>query len=281
MIYVTISTRNRFWHSALTAMSVANANWQGCFIHVLDDATDDDFAEAKEYLFNDLLLRNIIHRYEKLPEQIGFCRGRELMVNRFAAESRFLYWLHLDDDILIGPQTVQQALRDVQAAPMDNRAILHLYANPWAAWKPWAGPFARVTKIGGACYLIPKGVMLEIGNPYTDQTDGEKANAGFWQRAANAEIPMVIRWTQPYQCQHTGNVESTIFGHTPKWEAMYAKDFKTGNIIEVPPFRINELRSAIKGRNLSGYVWRANTACREKVKLPAPGSQTGVRKRSG
>lgn len=278
MVYVTLTTRNRFWHCALTALAVANGNWRGCFIHVFDDGSDDDFADAKRFLFTDLLNRGVIHRFSRVENKIGFCKGREELVDNLMEESRFLYWLHLDDDILLGPQTGLQAATDMQSS-LDNRALLHLYANPWAKWTAWKGPFAKVTKIGGACFLIPRHLMAEVGNPYRGQDDGEKANADFWARVAQADAPMVIRWTQPYQCQHTGNVESTIFGHTPKWEGLYAKDFKTGRIVEVPQFPMAELRQCVKGKTLAGYVWKANANARVKVKLPAPGSQTGIRKR--
>lgn len=275
MIYVTCTTRNRFWHSALSALALANMQREGCFIHVLDDATDDEFAEAKRIMFEDLALRRLISRYERLPERVGFCGGRELLVNHFFNRSQFTHWFHLDDDILIGPATVKTALQDLEG-PLERKGILHVYANPWCDYKASKGNFAYVTKIGGACYIVSKTVLQEIGNPYTGQTDGEKANARFWQSLRRKGHPMHVRWTNPYQCQHTGNVESTIFGHTPKWEAMYAKDFRTGNPVEVPPFRMGELRAAIKSRNLSGYTWRMNSACKTQVKLPAPGSQTGI-----
>jgi len=276
MIYVTVTTRNRFWHSAMTALALAQIDSKGCFIHVLDDATDDAFQEAKKFMFEDLKYRGFIQRYERVPEKIGFCAGRELLVNRFLAEKRFSHWFHLDDDILIGPNTIQKAFRDVDGPLLERQGILHVFANPWCTYQPFKGEFATVTKIGGACYIIPKPVLLKVGNPYEGQTDGEKANARFWAALNRQGSPMFCRWTNPYLCQHTGNVESTIFGHTPTWEAMYAKDFKSGNIVEVPPFRTKELRAAVKSRNLSGYVWRVNTACKMKVKLPAPGSEIGI-----
>jgi len=276
VIYVTCTTRNRFWHCALTALSVAQINRRSCFIHVLDDATDDMFQEAKTLMFENMVHRGLIQRYERVPKRIGFCAGRELLVNRFMGESWFTHWFHFDDDILIGPNTIQQAFRDVDGPVLERQGILHVFANPWCDWKPYKGDFAYVSKIGGACYIIPKPIMSKIGNPYAGQGDGEKANARFWRALNRVGVPMFTKWTNPYLCQHTGNVESTIFGHTPSWEAMYAKDFKTDRIVEVPPFRSNELRAAIKSRNLSGYTWRMGTACKIQVKLPAPGSEIGI-----
>lgn len=269
MIYVTITTRNRFWHSALTMLSVVQSANKGCFIHVLDDASDDEMAETKRHLFTDLSLRRLVSRYEPLPERIGFCAGRELLVERFLNEPRFSHWFHLDDDILIGTRTILTAVQDLEG-PLERKGLLHVYANPWAKWKPHVGHFAYVEKVGGACYVVSREVMEVIGNPYTGQTDGEKANARFWKLLHGAGHPMHIRWTNPYQCQHTGNVESTIFGHTPKWEALYAKDFKTGNLVEVPPFRMRDLRAAVKARRLSSYVVQMNATSRVKVKVPAP-----------
>lgn len=275
MIYVTLTTRNRFWHCALTALSLAQGTYKGCFVHVLDDASDDAFADAKQHLFDNLKRQDKINRFERLSERIGFCGGRELLVRRFFQQPQFTHWFHLDDDILLGPETVHRAVRDLNG-PLAGKGILHVYANPWCDWKKAEGGFAKVRKIGGACYVITKHVLEKIGNPYTGQSDGEAANAAFWRHLARVGEPMHIRWKNPYLCQHTGNVESTIFGYTPTWESLYAKDFRTGNIVEVPPFQTAELRKAIKSRNLSGYVWRMNSACRVQVKLPAPGSETGI-----
>lgn len=278
MIYVTCTTRNRFWHSALTALAVAQINWNDCFFHVLDDASDDNYEEAKRFLFENMVARRIIHRYERLPEQIGFCAGRKLLVDRFMAQNSFSHWMHLDDDILIDQTTLRRALSDLQRV-MGNAGVLQIYVNPWSSWKQWQGQFATVTKIGGACYLVPKIVFQKIGNPYEDQTDGEQANARWWATLRREEIGHFIRWTNCYPCQHTGNVDSTIFGHTPKWEQFYAKDLKTHNLIEVPPFRMRDLRAAVKARDLQTYVARMNVEGTIQLKLPAPGSlsQAGIR----
>lgn len=278
MIYVTCTTRNRFWYSALTALSIAQGNWAGCFVHVLDDASDDNYAEAKEFLFLNMVSRGLIQRYERLPEQIGFCGGRELLVERFMNQNDFTHWFHLDDDILIAPHTLTDAMQDMRRVFRDE-GVLQVYVNPWCNWKKWEGQYATVSKIGGACFLVPKVVIRKIGNPYEGQTDGEEANARWWRTLRKENIGNFIRWTNCYPCQHTGNVESTLFGHTPQWERFYAKDLRTEKLIEVPPFQMDELRAAIKSRKLNSYVARMNAACRIQIKLPAPGSlsNAGIR----
>lgn len=253
-------------------LSIAQGDWQGFFLHVLDDASDDFFAKCKTELLEDLLNRKVIHRYDRLEEQAGFCRGREMIVNRFLSEPLFRAWLHLDDDLLVGEHFGQAAISDLFKG-LDGRSLLHLYINPWSKWNTVENtPFAKVTKIGGAAFAISREAMLKVGNPYVGETDGEKANAKFWGLLRAAGIPMMLRRVNPHPCQHTGNVESVIFGHTPTWEHLYATNPVTKRIIEVPPFKMDELRKHIKARNLSGYVWRANTACRVKIKLPLPGS---------
>lgn len=269
MIYITVTTRNRFWHSALTMLALVQSPNQGRFIHVLDDASNDEWAESKQHLLRNLLLRRLISRYDRMENRVGFCAGRATLVERFLSEPRFSHWFHLDDDILLGKQTIQKATNDLEG-PLDGKGLLHVFANPWCRWKRNVGDFAYASTIGGACYVTNRETMQHIGNPYSGQTDGETANAGFWKRLQSAGLPMHIRWTNPYQCQHTGNVESTIFGHTPKWEAMYAKDFKTKTLVEVPPFRMRELRAAVKSRRLSSYVRQMNAQFRIKVKVPAP-----------
>jgi len=262
----------------MTAIAVANVQHKGCFIHVLDDASDDGLREAKQHLFQDLQLRGLIHRYEALPKRIGFCAGRELLVDRLLRENRFTHWFHLDDDILIGNQTIQEAVADFEG-PLNRQGIVHVYANPWAKWEKDHEHFATVSKIGGACFVVSRELMQNIGNPYKNQTNGEKANSVFWGMLKEAGYKMFIRWTNPYHCQHTGNVESTIFGFTPSWEPLYAKDHKSGKIVDVPPFLTEELRVAIRTRNLSGYAWRMNMRSKIPVKLPSPGSQIVVESR--
>lgn len=273
MIYVTVSTRNRFWHSSLTALSLANANLTGCFVHVLDDASDDEYVDARTELYENLLQRKVIHRYDALKANIGFCSVRELFVDHFLRQSRFSHWLHIDDDIIFSEQAINRAFKEYMAY-MFNRGVLHLYVNPWCRLVKRFGPFAEVGSIGGASFIVPKRTLEIIDNPYTNQTDGEKANAEFWRRLAEAKLPMYAKWTRCYPFQHTGNVESTIFGHTPQWEDLYAKDLLTGQIINVPPFSMKELRIAVRAGKLSSYAWRSMSRFKNPIKLPAPSGNT-------
>jgi len=267
MIYVTCTTRNRFWHSALTALSIINSNCTDCFIEVIDDASSGKWSNAKHCMFLDLAERGLVQSYTKFSQKLGFCRGREFLIQRFLSEDSFTHWFHLDDDILIGQGVIQQAVEDLEV-PLAGQGLLHVYANPWCTYSPTVGPFATVTKIGGACFLVKKDLLVKLGqNPYTNQTNGEEANARWWASLRRSGYSMFIRWTKPYQCQHTGNVDSTIFGYTPSWESLFAKDLRTGRIVDVKPFPLDRLRRAIKSRDLSAYVRSQNVICSQSLRL--------------
>lgn len=273
MIYVTVSTYNRFWHAALGMLSLSQRSYKNCFVHVLDDASDDRFAEAKDEMLVDLHNRGLIQRYERPATRAGFCRGRERFVHQLLKIESFTHWFHMDDDIVIGDRTIEQAVHDMQG-PCKNNGLLHVYMNPWSKPARIDGtPFAKVHRIGGACFIVPRHVMLRVGNPYVGQTDGEKANAAFWKTLHRLGFAMYARYTQPYECQHVGNVDSVLFGHTPHWESQYAKDHATNKLVEVPRFPMAGLRQAVKSRNLSAYATEVNTACSIRVKLPLPGSK--------
>ena len=248
-------------------LALVRSKLDGCFIHVLDDASDDEHSEDKRQLCLALEIKGVVHRYERRPVQQGFCSGRELLANRFLQQSRFHVWFHLDDDILVGPTVICRAVADLGIS-CNNRGWLEVFNNAWLKPDNLNMEFSSVPKAGCACFAVHRETMKIIGNPYTGYTDGEKCHTDLWGKLADLKLPHLIRVKNPYACQHTGNVESVIFGRTPSWEHLFARDFKSKAVIQVPPFDHKALRAAIKSGKLEDFTRAANYQLGNRIRLP-------------
>jgi hypothetical protein len=246
-------------------LSLVNSGTPRCFVHVIDDGSDEDVSD-RSIMFNDMIERKLIHRYDKLDKSIGFCRVREILADSFLKVNRFHYWFHTDDDMLYGEHVVETSYHDYNTH-MQGKGLLHIFPNPWCQPKrPFRGPLAEVPKAGGCVFLLSKNTLKNsYGNPYKDQTDGEGANARFWSNLKSNGFSTSINVVDPYEIQHTGNVNSVIFGQKPQWEPLWHKRFDTGQIVDVSGHSIHLLREALRLKTFDQYVKSSNS--RYPIKL--------------
>ena len=257
MIYFTVSTKNRYAHAALTMLSLINASIPNVYIHVIDDASTED-KDHKDKLFNDLVSRGLISKYESLKESIGFCKIRARFFNNFSKLESFQYWIHIDDDFVFDADVFTTVLKDYDQY-LDNFGILNIFANPWASFADkFYGKLRQVTKIGWAAFIVSKKTTRLISNVYDTIDDGEAANAALMKECIGKNIPVTIKYYDPYKIQHTGNSISVIFGYRSSWENMWAKDFTTNKIVKFNFCSFDQLRIYLKSRNLLNLVKSLN-----------------------
>lgn len=268
MIYLTITTRNRFWHCALSLLALVNSRRPEAFVHLVDDATGDGSREAKTSLVDDLIDRGIINRADWRGQRGGYNASLCTFCAQFLAGD-FTHWVHLDDDLVYAAETLEAVLADLDRfAPRD---LLFVFVNRWC--QPGAAiegtPLRTVPRAGGAGFALARGALASVGNPFDPTRDPLAPLRGYWHDTlAAAGSRRVIRYDQPYRVQHTANDRSLIFGHDPSIEHLWSVDYRTGKLIDVPEFPTYELRSALAGGYLDEFTRAANDRLPHKIKLP-------------
>lgn len=311
-VLLSVTTRNRFWPHALSMLSLLQAvrhaeleaigNAQGRITfewHVIDDASDQN-VQKKDAMVQDLLKRGFVHNYTKLPQASGTVQVLSHMVDVVLSRPDIGYWLHSDDDVLMGPTTLTRAVRDYsrdlsggrwQRTSNDGQraqggGVLAIFVNSWldeqlSTKAPAFGPYAHVPFLGGASYVMDRATLLATGNPWahglrTDSNISPHDAHVLWLRHVLPEqgLPIWVRWKEPYECQHLANVQTLNFGRQPDWEPMWALDHSTKRIVEVDGYSSVDVRAALwaGGAALRDFVAAANARADEKVKLPRSAS---------
>lgn len=257
-----MTTKNRFWHFSLTVLALINAETKGCFIHVLDDETTE---QDKGPLVENLKERGLVHRYDRLSPSLGFCNTRKVLYERFMSIDRFTHWLHMDDDIVIGPDVIKRASLEYDAQLKEG--VLLLFVNAWSKLNGGIkGQFRGVHHGGYAAFYVSKDTLRKFEQfPYSTTDDGETANDRFTRWLREYRMDLYAQAQIPYAVQHTGNMHSVLFGFKPNFENLWARHPRTGAVIEVPGFNIGNLRHQIKRGTLEQYVRGVNERMSQKV----------------
>eukprot|EP00411_Alexandrium_monilatum_P055651 CAMPEP_0175440710 /NCGR_PEP_ID=MMETSP0095-20121207/57212_1 /TAXON_ID=311494 /ORGANISM="Alexandrium monilatum, Strain CCMP3105" /LENGTH=146 /DNA_ID=CAMNT_0016740595 /DNA_START=30 /DNA_END=467 /DNA_ORIENTATION=+ len=120
-VLVSVITRNRFWLHALSTISLLDSIRQAVLLrssgvdlpvafelHVVDDASDHNI-KRKRRLMQDLVDRGHVHNYTLLQRQAGTVGALRSVVDVVLGRPDIGYWLHSDDDVLMGPETLRRA----------------------------------------------------------------------------------------------------------------------------------------------------------------------------
>ena len=143
------------------------------------------------------------------------------MVDTFLQRDDLDLFLHCDDDILMGESTLRRAVQDyVKDLSKDftrTGGVLALFVNSWLDEQlsfqyPAFGSYATAPFLGGASYLVDRATVLATGNPWelalkSNRKTPHEAHV-FWltQALPQEKLKIWVRWKEPYECQHLGNV---------------------------------------------------------------------------
>lgn len=324
LVLLSVATKNRFWPHALSMLSLVEAlvtsrSWLPPAVasetvprlrfewHVIDDASNEN-VRRKDALVNDLVRRGIVHNYTRLRKPSGTVKVLGHFVDVVLARPDIHYWLHCDDDVLMGPDVLSRAVYDYHRAlargawrPSSSSSpsttgggLLAIFVNSWldnqlSSAPPAFGPFKVVPFLGGASYVVDRVSLVSTGNPWASARRAMKGVSPHeahehWLRELlpSHGLPIWIRWDEPYRCQHLGNVATLNFGRQPDWEPMWAIDHRSKHIVEVPGYPSADVRAALwsGGEALRDYVLQANQRSPEALRLPASASSASSAERA-
>jgi len=299
-VLLSTATRNRFWHHALSTLSLlegvrrarleepSQAPRVAFEWHVLDDASDQN-VDDKDAMVQDLVERGYISNYTRLPRPAGTVRVLGHFVDVFLERPELEYWLHCDDDVLVGPTTLLRAVRDYHRDLAGHRrgssrrggGVLAIFVNSWldeqlSTAPPAFGPYAIAPFLGGASYIVDRASLVATGNPWTRGINADQrispheAHVLWFQRLLPEQgFKIWVRFEEPYQCQHLANVNTLNFGKQPDWEPMWALDHRTKRIVEVDGYSSVELRAALwsGGAMFRDFVTSRNAEAAEPLRL--------------
>ncbi|CAE7656910.1 Camsap1 [Symbiodinium sp. CCMP2456] len=290
-VMLSVITRNRFWRHALSTLSlrssVENAQQELPDLHLewhlIDDASSGSKSSEKQSMIQELVEAGQIRNFTRMSRHLGTVRVLALAVETFLSRADLDFFLHCDDDILMGRTTVVRALRDYMTDITDG-GILALFVNSWlddqlSHADPAFGPYAVAPFLGGAAYIVDRKTLTVTGNPWAqaiasnNRITPHEAHV-FWLRQLlpSRGQRIWVRWKQPYECQHLGNVNTMNFGRQPEWEPMWAIDHESKRVVEVPGYTSADVRAALWNdrKLLPDYVAFQNAKMRNPLKqLPS------------
>ncbi|CAE7830136.1 unnamed protein product [Symbiodinium microadriaticum] len=290
-VMLSVITRNRFWRHALSTLSlrssVENAQQElpDLYLewHLIDDASSGSKSSEKQSMIQELVEAGQIRNFTRMSRHLGTVRVLALAVETFLSRADLDFFLHCDDDILMGRTTVVRALRDYMT-DITNGGILALFVNSWlddqlSHADPAFGPYAVAPFLGGAAYIVDRKTLTVTGNPWAQaiasnsRITPHEAHV-YWLRQLlpSRGQQIWVRWKQPYECQHLGNVNTLNFGKQPEWEPMWAIDHESKRIVEVPGYKSADVRAALWNdrKLLPDYVAFQNAKMRNPLKqLPS------------
>ena len=273
MIFITISTYQRFWQFALGMLCLANADLpEGAHVEVVDDGTSDGSAEAKLAVLDDLRFRDIVQEYEFLP-----ANGRKnALFNRWMArvlaDPSVELWLHQDDDLCFASDMLIRMVDDYRNYLA--RGVLYGFVNGWRDIETKLrvghcnGPLHHIKELGGASFLQSRSTLQAVGNFFADPRNRAGREERLWEAYRRANETLAFNRDNPYQVQHSANAESVLSGHQESWRHCWSRDVRTGQLIEVQPYGTKALRAAVDSGQLEQFVRAANEKAAEKVLLP-------------
>eukprot|EP00928_Gymnodinium_smaydae_P079715 TRINITY_DN63574_c0_g1_i1.p1 TRINITY_DN63574_c0_g1~~TRINITY_DN63574_c0_g1_i1.p1 ORF type:complete len:585 (-),score=54.51 TRINITY_DN63574_c0_g1_i1:706-2460(-) len=296
-VLLSVATRNRLWTHSLSTISLLQAidrarsefeiEW-----HILDAASSGTESVTKQKILKDLVYRGLVQNYTQLPEQVGTISLLRQFVDIVLQRQEFGYWLHVDDDVLMGRDALLLALRDYRQdfrysadAPKNRGGLLAIFVNSWLdeqlhRGSPAFGPYAVVPFLGGASYVIDRATLAATGNPWAKALEANNsvsphdAHVLWLQRLLPRSGHHIwVRWDRPYECQHLANVDTLNFGRQPGWEPMWAINHITKRIVEVTGYRSVDLRAALwaGGEALEDFIRAQNSKALTRLRLKLPG----------
>ncbi|CAJ1348485.1 unnamed protein product [Effrenium voratum] len=290
-VMLSVITRNRFWTHALSTLSLLQSlqharkhepqiffEWQ-----ILDDASDKTDAKNKHAMISDLLDRGWVSNYTKLVRRVGTVQLKRHAVDTFVMREDLDLFLHCDDDVLVGKGTLARAVKDY--VDLRRGGVLALFVNSWldeqlSFSSPAFGPYATAPFLGGAAYVADRATLAK--NPWAAAkrtASPHEAHVQWLRGLLPAQGRSIwVRWQQPYECQHLGNVQTLNFGTQPEWEPMWAIHHETKRIVEVPGYSSVEVRAALWRNCLRDFVVYRNSLATEKLKLKGPVVEDWLRK---
>ncbi len=272
MIYLSLSTKNRFWNFALTMLCLANADRPANLrVMVYDDHTDDGSQDAKRVLVDDLRDRVFGDRaieYFRSDRQYGYNTLFYIFMSYPRELPEITHWFHLDDDLCFAPDTLVRMLADYDR--WLRRGALYGFVNAWQNFLRGHcnGPLHHVRELGGCMFLMSRATALSIRDVFSTPEKQRGRHEEMWAELRRLKETQACRIEQPYQVQHTANADSMLWGKKPQWRDAWSKHLRTGELIDVPGYPIAELRAAVDGGRLEQFVRAANE--RAKVKIVTP-----------
>eukprot|EP00439_Symbiodinium_sp_Y106_P032598 s4558_g3.t3 len=290
-VMLSVITRNRFWRHALSTLSlrtsVENAQQElpDLYLewHLIDDASASKSSDGKQSMIQELVEAGEIRNFTRMSRHLGTVRVLAMSVETFLSRADLDFFLHCDDDILMGRTTVARGLRDYMT-DVTTGGVLALFVNSWlddqlSHADPAFGPYAVAPFLGGAAYIVDRKTLTVSGNPWAQaiasnsRITPHEAHV-FWLRQLlpSRGHRIWVRWKQPYECQHLGNVNTLNFGKQPEWEPMWAIDHESKRIVEVSGYKSADVRAALWNdrRLLPDYVGFQNAKMRNPLKSLTP-----------
>lgn len=113
--------------------------------HVLDDASKD---HPKAAMLNDLVQRKWLANYTRLPRHVGTVGALRHVVDTFLQREDLDFFLHCDDDILMGETTLSRAVLDYAwlSKATQPGGVLALFVNSWCLDMLELQPMERTAK---------------------------------------------------------------------------------------------------------------------------------------
>ena len=269
MTYITISTKNRFWWLACTLQCVANRFRRASeFVHVIDDGSDQMIKERRA-MYDHLLQGGILDRVDVTPAR-GLCASRARFLEVFRKTSKFTEWAAFDDDLLFAPNTIINAVTDLNTM-LGGDGVVLIYVNPWTQTEPWKPGFELVHKTGWAAFVMGRRAIESFGNPYAKDT-GQDEKVSFWERRLQEQrTRIIVNRRNPPLCQHMANSTSLLFGDQPTWKEIFAVNPETQEPLAVPPHTWREISSAADNEEgMERFVRRRNEFLPQRILLPPP-----------
>jgi len=269
MIYCTISTKDRFWNFALTMLCLANAERPaGLYVEVYDDASGE-LQPARADLLADLVVRDIVQNVTWQRPGRGYNAAFDAFLQRLAGDATITHWLHLDDDLCFSADTLVRLVADYDR--WLARGCLYGFVNAWQNFLRGHcnGPLWKVRELGGCAFVMSRATALTIRDVFATAAGRAGRHEEMWAVLRRERETLACNRDEPYLMQHTANAESMLHGRQEGWRDAWSRDLRTGELIDVPPYGVTELRAAVDAGQLEQFVRDANERAAVPVTLPA------------
>jgi len=274
LIYLSITTCQRFWNFALTMLCLQHAvRPPELFVHVLDDRRSGPEQGWKDALLKHLQGRHVVQCVEYLDIEEGLppharYNAAFARIIQSVCESSASLWIHLDDDLCFAGDLLVRGVADYQR--WMEHGVLYLFTNRWGnvAREHFRGPLWRVHELGGCAFIASRASLLAIDVPFATRAAQLLPHEQLWEAFRSADLPLLCNREFPYPVQHTANAESLLFGQQETWREGWQMHLLTGAPVDVPPFGFDALRQAVNDHRLEQLVREWNERLRTDVRLP-------------
>lgn len=239
MIYLSISTRNRYHHLALTLLTLFNSRLPECFINLIDDGSTEKIPQQNKLVSN-LVNDGLIHRYDTFESPLGEMGMKSFLWQRFHSLSNFEYHIHLDDDFILGEDLIRKVKQDY--ASVGNCGFLHIFADPRLNSFGENRGFKYVEKIFPKAYIVSKETLIDFENPFDKETKQECSNF-FADQLLERKQRIFVK--SPYY-----KIQAT--------DGLMQRCGETGRLTQVPGYDVHLLDAMIREGNFASFVGQAN-----------------------